>query len=320
MIGYIVEDKWTIVGVTLVFIVFSLMFSFFSTQLWTSTAIIGKEQNFTESEPRLLANKILLNIDDQNKKLTSEKIEKILNKTNLLDRFFALFYSFDMRKEFLLSQGISNDFNKINYWSSKLEIIKYHNINNTFLISFSYKNPKESLALLNKYTSYIVDKTNEELRGSLQSIKNINESYIETKLASLRKEAKEKLARDIIISEKSLLIAKVAGVNKPLENMNDNELFPIELGEKAISEKIAILKGGLDLSLLNPNIDNLEYKLKELKEIDVKSMNKVSVFHYIKSPEQPIKPDNLSKLLLLFFSTFIGVVTGSLLVCYKKTK
>ena len=85
-------------------------------------------------------------------------------------------------------------------------------------------------------------------------------------------------------------ISKAAGVDQPLERIDSQEVFNIQLGTKGLAEKFKILNEIKDPELLNPELGKIRLQLSSLKALKLKNADFQS-FNMIDSPEEPFTRD-----------------------------
>lgn len=107
----------------------------------------------------------------------------------------------------------------------------------------------------------------------------------------------------------SLRISKAAGVERPLENINSQEVFNIELGSKALAEKLKILEEIKDPELLNPALGKIRLQLGSLKALDLNDVPFES-FYAVDSPEEPVSRDKPKRPLIVVLATLFGGMLG----------
>ncbi len=77
------------------------------------------------------------------------------------------------------------------------------------------------------------------------------------------------------------------------------------LGTEGINKKLEIEKSITDVSELNAEILNREYRLKQLEDLNIKSIQ-FPVVNYQLSPSLPVKKDGPGKTLIILLAAIVG--------------
>ncbi|MGL6369308.1 hypothetical protein ACSZNB_06330 [Aeromonas hydrophila] len=121
---------------------------------------------------------------------------------------------------------------------------------------------------------------------------------------------------EIIRTGYSLRISNAAGLDKPVENLNNRDVFYIELGSKALAEKLEVLRSMKDPEIMNPELGSLRLQINSLKSLDIKNVSFQS-FSYLSSPDEPISRDKPRRPLIIILSTFLGGILGAGVVLFR---
>ncbi|WP_434428969.1 GNVR domain-containing protein [Aeromonas veronii] len=114
----------------------------------------------------------------------------------------------------------------------------------------------------------------------------------------------------------SLRISKAAGVDQPLERIDSQEVFNIQLGTKGLAEKFKILNEIKDPELLNPELGKIRLQLSSLKALKLKNADFQS-FNMIDSPEEPFTRDKPKRPLIVVLTTLLGGMLGVVIVLVR---
>lgn len=109
-------------------------------------------------------------------------------------------------------------------------------------------------------------------------------------------------------------ISKTAGVETPVENPNNETLFPIQFGAKALSEKLKILKEINNPEILNPELADIRLRLDGLQALPLETVNFTS-YHLLQSPTEPLNRDKPKRSLVVALATLAGLMLGGPLYC-----
>ena len=166
---------------------------------------------------------------------------------------------------------------------------------------------------MNDYDKYINKVSREKWIANLKGMikNNIIDLSYNLKAEKVIEKTKIKLA--IKNTENALKIANIEGVSSPIPDIDStNVIYPISLGSKILSKKLAILKA---LDKDKPNniaIDKSTYKLDELKNIKLPSY-----FEFINSNNIESHVEGPKKALIIVLFVFIGLILGSAIVLIK---
>ncbi|MFA0520608.1 LPS chain length-determining protein, partial [Vibrio sp. 10N.222.55.E8] len=128
------------------------------------------------------------------------------------------------------------------------------NTNSPYVLTFQSMTKKSSFNLLKTYISFTESQVREDLFDHLEALVfgERNELIQQEKL--IESEAKNKLNAQIEQTQSALKIAKAASINAPLLVSSARGLYEIELGSKALQEKVKELKTVKNLTILEPRL------------------------------------------------------------------
>ena len=164
--------------------------------------------------------------------------------------FVQEFDSLDNKYEFLKTKGnlpkkVMKDKSNLQQYleeRSKNISAKQKKDEEIVTLSFGDDNAQDALKLMNEYISFIqakeaatknkvlVDKITHQI-NTLTVLYKVQEA-----------ETLKRLQEDITRTEFALRISRTAGIEVPVENLNNQSIFAIDLGAKALNEKLKILK------------------------------------------------------------------------------
>lgn len=104
-------------------------------------------------------------------------------------------------------------------------------------------------------------------------------------------------------------ISKTAGVETPVENPNNETLFPIQFGAKTLSEKLKILKEINNPEILNPELADIRLRLDGLQALPLETVNFTS-YHLLQSPTESLNRDKPKRSLVVALATLAGLMLG----------
>jgi chain length determinant protein (polysaccharide antigen chain regulator) len=197
-----------------------------------------------------------------------------------------------------------------------LAVKKISNI--SYLLTNSSSSKQKNITILNDYDKYINKVSREKWIANLKGMikNNIIDLSYNLKAEKVIEKTKIKLA--IKNTENALKIANIEGVSSPIPDIDStNVIYPISLGSKILSKKLAILKA---LDKDKPNniaIDKSTYKLDELKNIKLDNITLPSYFEFINSNNIESHVEGPKKALIIVLFVFIGLILGSAIVLIK---
>ncbi|MGB3222742.1 MAG: hypothetical protein WBB23_08055, partial [Desulforhopalus sp.] len=243
--------------------------------------------------------------------------------TNLYADFIQAFDSFDNKSEFLKAIGYFRQEGKqdINTSQRSLEgltknISVVHDKNaSSITLSYSAGNAKEAEELLTDYLNFIQTKE-EAAKNKLLLDKVTNQIDVFTfNHQILEAETLKQLQEEIARTEYALRISETAGIEAPVENLNNQGIFTIDFGAKALSEQLKILKEIKNPQVINPALADFRLKLDSLRAVPQEKV-KFASYHFLKSPSQPLDRDKPKRSLVILLATFGGFMTGIMIALF----
>lgn len=330
----LLEMLWKGKVILICSVVFFLFLAFgyikYSPQLWTSNAVITKP-SYKEIMPLKMEVSTLYNVITNNVMTNNDEIDELnqlLSRDNVFKIYINSFASFDNKKQFIKNTLEFKKLNKeninrsvyINKLANKINIkpiIENGEKTEKIILEFQAGTAEKSNQYLVEYIKFINNIVRNNVKNDLLSFVNRNKGLLESKISSLNDQTAIKKQ---VLEKKNhyaLEIAQKSQIEKPLENMGNKQLFPIDLGAKALYEQGKILEKIKDYSIFDSKISLYEAKLKSINTMKINNTGKVEFFTYLKSPEIPIKKDKPRNVFTLMLGTLIGFVIGLLLVMIK---
>lgn len=306
-----------ILGLAFLFAVVGLAISLLLPQKWTSSAVITQAER-TQLVPlnTLLATVHVLDVDVN------------VDSATLFDLFIRKFNSAVLLENFvkttpsLMSQfegvkvdpmelhraivAVSEKMKAVDDASNKKEpTTPYH----SWTLSFTGPHPEEAQNILAGYTRYVADsvvkQTMSNIHDTVAMKIQIERQRLDLDRAQLENTKEAKIKR----LNYSLQVAKAAGINKPVysngQSIKDDPDFSVTLGTEGINKKLEIEKSIKDVSELNSEILNREYRLKQLENLNIKNI-KFPVVNYQLSPSLPVKKEGPGKALIVLMAAMVG--------------
>lgn len=309
------KKKSRILLATFIFGSIGMLYAILAPEQWTSHATIYQPKQ-----------RDTLALDRLRTELNLQGLRGTKNNNSVYNEFILEFKSYNNISNYLRSTSqfkehvAKNDLSDeqqqrlLRIWSEWMEIAPEDKKGEKpgVHLSFSFFNKEDSLSMLTGYIDYIVRLQSQEQLDILEHNRQSQINTINLKIRLKTEDAQRKLAREIEGIEYSMSIAKAAGVNKPLENFNYGDRFPITLGQDALAKKLSILKS-LKIEEYVPEIMELNVQLARLKSINLGNLT-LSPFTYLDTPSEPLSRDKPKRALIVILATLLGGMLGVALV------
>lgn len=321
-------QKVLILLVTGAFAVAGIVYAMTARQVWTSQAVISEPSVSQVEALQLAVDKLQAIMSSNSSPLTTAEFSS-LEQPAIFQSFISAFNSMNNKRDFLVREGIYaaemekfeiSDKRDGRALMSKLaESVSAKIQDKTsqeMTLSFSAETPELALQRLGKYIDFVQQQQLKSKNAELQSIwknriKALTAQYYSAKADTLLKR-QEELQR----VGYSLRISKAAGVDAPLERIDSQEVFNIQLGTKGLAEKLKILNEIKDPELLNPELGKIRLQLSSLKALKLKNADFQS-FNMIDSPEEPFTRDKPKRPLIVVLATLLGGMLGVAIVLVR---
>ncbi|MFM5750339.1 LPS O-antigen chain length determinant protein WzzB [Aeromonas veronii] len=322
------RQKILILLVTGAFAVAGIFYAMTARQVWTSQALISEPSVSQVAALQLAVDKIQAIMSSYGPP-PSAAVFSSLEKTAIYKSFISAFNSMNNKREFLTQEGvyaaemeksgISDKHSELVLMSELADSISAKALDKTnqdITLNFSAETPELALQRLEKYIKFVQQQQLKSKNSELQSIwqnriKTLAAQYDSAKADTLLKR-QEELQR----VGYSLRISKAAGVDQPLERIDSQEVFNIQLGTKGLAEKFKILNEIKDPELLNPELGRIRLQLSSLKALKLKNADFQS-FNMIDSPEEPFTRDKPKRPLIVVLATLLGGMLGVAIVLVR---
>jgi len=324
------KNKLLILAITVIFCLAGIAYALLAPQLWSAKAVVVAPLPSQSEQLQLrletfaalkkLAARRDITTDRSNITDDDDEFEKFLDgfsDEKLFKDFIQAFASFDNKIEFLktngyVQQGDIHDAGSLpRLLAGMVEKIsvKQQKDEEETTLSFGADNAQEALKLLNEYLSFIQTKEvtakNKRLAGKIASqINSLNFIYQVKKADALKR-----LQMDIARTEYALRISKAADIETPVENLNNQSIFAIDFGAKALNEKLKILKEIKNTELINPDLADIRLQLDSLQAMPQEKVSFAS-YHYLQSPSEPLGRDKPKRPLVVILATMAGFMVG----------
>ncbi|MBF4242553.1 LPS chain length-determining protein, partial [Vibrio anguillarum] len=134
-----------------------------------------------------------------------------------------------------------------------------------FYLSFQSIDKASSLVLLNAYIDFINQQLNQQLTNDLTSKLTVKHNQLSQQYSSLQQQTQLRLQVELARVQNALAIAKAANINEPVQNLNEEKLFAISIGSKALQAKVDALKSITNLSVFEPRLALLQAQVQQVE-------------------------------------------------------
>ncbi|MFZ5274864.1 Wzz/FepE/Etk N-terminal domain-containing protein [Enterobacter asburiae] len=176
------------------------------------------------------------------------------------------------------------------------------------------KDPRQAQQLLDDWITYVNDRVATMARQTLEEQRRVHLEAMRQQLDLAR--SREAITREVAVTRLgyALSLAKAAGVSQPVfmkgEAFHDDPDFPLGLGEKGLSRKLAIFSGETDLRVLSVSLQEKEDMLSRLEKLPM-TASAIQAVHLLSRPELPERHDGPGLALLLVLGALLGGLTAA---------
>lgn len=333
-------QKFLILLVTSVFVVVGIGYSMTARQVWTSQALISEPSVSQVAVLQLAVDKIQAIMSSSNSNSNSNNGSNngaspsaaafsSLEQPAIYQSFISAFNSMNNKRAFLMQEGIyaaemeregiSDKRSERALMSKLAESISAKAQDKTskdMTLSFSAETPELAQQRLVKYINFIQQQQLKSKNTELQSIWQNRIKALSAQYDSVKADTLLKRQEELQRVGYSLRISKAAGVDAPLEKVDSQEIFNIQLGAKGLAEKLNILNEIKDPELLNPELGKIRLQLSSLKALNLQDAEFTS-FNMIDSPEEPFTRDKPKRPLIIVLATLLGGMLGVAIVLVR---
>ncbi|MGK8176602.1 LPS O-antigen chain length determinant protein WzzB [Aeromonas dhakensis] len=328
LVSVLWRQKVLILAVTLLFAIVGVGYAMTARQVWTSQAIISEPSVSQVAALQLAVDKIQV-IMSRNSVPPSTGAFSSLEQSAIYKNFISAFNSMNNKREFLIQEGIyaakmqeeeiSDKRGEHELMSKLAESISANTldkISQNVTLSFSAETPELALQRLTKYIDFVQQQQLKSKNVELQSIWQNRIKALSAQYDSVKADTFLKRQEELQRVSYSLRISKAAGLDMPLERIDSQEVFNIQLGTKGLAEKLNILNEIKDPELLNPELGKIRLQLSSLKALKLKNTEFTS-FNMINSPEEPFTRDKPKRPLVIVLATLLGGMLGVAIVLVR---
>ncbi|EOB1207532.1 LPS O-antigen chain length determinant protein WzzB [Photobacterium damselae] len=322
------QGKARIIICAAVFTIIGVAYALMAQQWWTSNAVITKGQYQNTS---IIRSK-LTNVYAVSNSDTISELNTIFSSETLLNNFISEFNSYNNKQAFISVDPIMQKYAKeadvvsgeqqrlfAEEWNTKISAaLKDKKEPNIYVLQFQGMTPSDSYELLKAYIAFTSQQVQTEIVSDLNAVVDHNKQLMTAKLISLESRAEQKIIIERTKTQYALSIAKAADANAPLPQMDNSQLFSIDLGSKGLEEKELILKNTKDLSLFEPDIGLIKLKLSSLDKVNLTQKMNFEPVRFLQNVDYPIARDKPKRVIIVMTSFFLGIIFGVLLVLIRR--
>lgn len=322
------RNKFLILAITTIFGITGTAYALLAPQVWSAKAIVVAplHEQLEQLQIRLENLVAILNINkDSTDSISLDKILPTFSEKMIFEEFIQAFDSYDNKIAFLKAHSYFGQNNMSAGVPQKGSLEKI--VNNisasqkkkeqAVTLSFSEENSHEALKRLNEYLDFVQNvatKTkNKELADKIANqTKALTLTY-----QALETDTLKRLQEDIARTEFALRISRTAGIEAPVENLNNQEIFMIDLGAKALNEKVNILKEIKNPVLINPTLADIRLQIDSLQAVPQERVNFTS-YYLLRSPSEPLNRDKPKRSLVVVLAIMVGLVVGAVVALFRE--
>jgi LPS O-antigen subunit length determinant protein (WzzB/FepE family) len=337
------KGKITIVVCTLIFAIGAVLYALTAQEWWPSKAkvMIPQVHDFAEYQEQVKQYQPIFDIyQEDGTVLVNDELDSLVDNDILFQNFISAYNSSNNKKKFLDGSAEFQSFKAqldtdtdtdtdtdkeeatrqlYSQWFQKITAVAIDKKSNVspYSISLQATTKESSYTLLNEYIASVKAVVFNDALNNLQAIVNGKRNELRQQKIILETQAKNRLTVEIERSQYGLEIAKAAQVNKPIQNMGNNELFAIGLGSQALGAKIKALKSVTNLSVIEPRLQQIDAKLDMLKSMKVDRNIQFQTFRYLENVEQGFTRDKPKRALIAVLGTLLGGMLGVAIVLVR---
>ncbi|MFL7040928.1 LPS O-antigen chain length determinant protein WzzB [Vibrio lentus] len=330
------EGKLLIVATTFLFVVSSIVFALLAQEWWSSSAKIttSQPQNLANYQQQVTKFQPIFNVEqDDGTVLVSHELNALFDTNVLFKRFINTFNSSNNKRSFLndnsefqsiLATDLGNGSKKsmrllYSKWFARIKasMADPRGGGTHYFVSFQTTKKESSFSLLTAYISFTEDKVRKDAFNNLQAIVSSKQNELIQQKKILESQARNQLLVETERTKYAMQIAKAAGVEKPIQTNDDNELFNIDLGFNGLQAKLKALSTIENLSVIEPRLQQIDAKLDMLGNIEVDRNVEFQTFRFLENVEQPITRDKPKRFLIVLVGALLGSILSVVIVLFR---
>ncbi|EKO3932960.1 LPS O-antigen chain length determinant protein WzzB [Vibrio fluvialis] len=339
------EGRVIIVLSILVFTVTAFIYAFTAQQWWNAKATISPPElnQIVTFQQQVKQYQPLFDLyQDDGTVIVSEELDELINPANIFQRFVRTFSANDNKKRFMQTSSTflaieeqlfqpstsnNSDDARASFYQNWYDRIAAHVVDSQTLgnkkqvndvrLSFQSIDKTSSLTLLREYVDFVNSILNQQLASDLASKLTVKHNQLAQQYSSLEQQTKLRLKVELVRAQYALTIAKAANVSEPVQNLNEEKLFAISIGSKALQAKIEALKSMVDLSVFEPRLAMLKAQIQHLDILGKNNPAQIQSYSYVAQPEEPMSRDKPKRSLIVVLGMIIGALFGGVVVLLR---
>lgn len=342
LVSIVWSGKVTIVLFMLLGMVSTLSYALLAQEWWTSHAMISAPlpQDIAAYREQVKQFQPVFDVyQDDGTVLVNNELNELVDPKLLFKRFVTGFNSTNNKSDFLDTSvqfqtfkvdlehqdldelSLEDELRKLYAdWFEKINALPIDpdDLNLPYELTFQSTTKSSSYELLKHYLGLIEQRENMDALDNLLAIIKVKKRELTQQKEILETQAQGKLAIETERAKYALDIAKAAHVDKPiLSGNNSDELFDIDLGTKALGEKVKVLKEMKNLSVVEPRLEQINAKLKMLETLEIDRNVKFQTYRLLENVEQPVARDKPQRVLIVILGTVFGIICGTFIVLVR---
>ncbi|WP_421856389.1 Wzz/FepE/Etk N-terminal domain-containing protein [Marinomonas sp.] len=334
------KGKWVIIATTIICAAVAVAYALTAKQVWTTKAVITYPQVkdfadyqqmvsgfqpvfdvYQESGSILVSNKLdnlyapqtLFNIYVQQFELQANKIAYMASNAEFQRELSLLQTGTEGGAEEEIRDRKSSLYSA---WYSKLTAV-VEKTSGRYTLKAQLSNANDSYAFLTGYVDFVAEKARSIAIDNFSSIVSCKRSEIVQQKALFTDQAKGSLFNERVQAQYALEIATAAGIDKPQQNLNNEDLFVINIGANALAAKVKVLDNLTELSIIEPKLHQLNAKFDLLKNLTISPDVEFKTFQFIESPEKPISRTSPKRSHIAILGVLLGGMLGTVIVLIR---
>ncbi|NNN49142.1 Wzz/FepE/Etk N-terminal domain-containing protein [Vibrio sp. 2-2(8)] len=333
------QGKRTILLCTVLFAVAAVIYALTAQQWWSAKATVTQPElsQIVTFQQQVKQYQPLFDLYQEDGTIVvSEELNELINPTTIFQRFVRAFNANDNKKRFMQTNPTflaikqqqlktyenneTDDAQASFYqeWYGKITAQKVGEKQaDDFHLSFQSVDKASSLMLLNAYIDFINQQLNQQLTNDLDSKLTVKHNQLSQQYWSLQQQTQLRLQVELARVQNALVIAKAANISEPVQNLNEEKLFAISIGSKALQAKVVALKSITNLSVFEPSLALLQAQIQQVELLGKVKPAQVQGYAYLEQPEAPISRDKPKRALIAVLGTLLGGMLGVAIVLVR---
>ncbi|HDL9483168.1 TPA: LPS chain length-determining protein [Vibrio cholerae] len=331
------KGKWLIIITTLLFSVAAIGYALTAQEWWSAKATVSQPQlqGIASYQQAVKRYQPLFDVyQEDGTIIVSQALDNLIEPKLIFQRFIQTFNANGTKRSFMQTNPTFLALQKqwlaqtedpeaiqklYEQWFTRIQASVVDKNNDTFTLSFQSVDKASSLTLLNEYVQFVNQALNQKLNQDLVSTLAAKQVELTQQQQSLLQQAQLSLQVELERTQYALSIAEAADIQKPVQNLGEQELFAINIGSRALKAKVDALKSIKDLSVFEPRLAILQSKLSQfdLETLSAEAKWLVNGFYYLDQPEQPLTRDKPKRALIVVLGGLLGGMLGVVMVLVR---